>query len=109
MVRLKHPSLSPDRESAPHWRTTALGWYISMTLAIICTSSRICHAQGKKECLFLNTAEARGQLTHRFEDGLVGLVVDPVPQRVIHGVVFALPSTDVLSKDALAACVTATM
>lgn len=35
MVRLKQPSLSPDRESAPHWRTTALGWYISMTLAMI--------------------------------------------------------------------------
>lgn len=35
MVRLKQPSLSPERESAPHWRTTALGWYISMTLAMI--------------------------------------------------------------------------
>ncbi|CAG5866304.1 unnamed protein product [Menidia menidia] len=37
MVRLKQPSLSPDRESAPHWRTTALGWYISITLAMIFT------------------------------------------------------------------------
>lgn len=95
MVRLKHPSLSPDRESAPHWRTTALGWYISITLAIICTRSNVCQAQ-KKARLFLNTAEARGQFTHRFEDGLVGLVVDPVPQWVIHGVVFTLASTDVL-------------
>lgn len=33
-VRLKHPSLSPDRESAPHCRTIALGWYISITLVI---------------------------------------------------------------------------
>ena len=47
MVRLKHPSLSPDRESAPHWRTTALGWYISMTLAIICTRSNVGLAQKK--------------------------------------------------------------
>lgn len=33
-VRLKHPSLSPDRESAPHCKTIALGWYISITLVI---------------------------------------------------------------------------
>lgn len=90
MVRLKHPSLSPDRESAPHWRTTALGWYISMTLAMIYTRSDIRHAQNP------NTPRARGGLTHGFKDGLVGLVVDPVPQRVIHSVVFALPGADVL-------------
>lgn len=41
MVRLKQPSLSPDRESAPHWRTTALGWYISITLAMIYTNDSI--------------------------------------------------------------------
>lgn len=34
MVRLKQPRRSPDSESAPHWRTTALGWYISITFAI---------------------------------------------------------------------------
>lgn len=39
MVRLKQPSLSPDSESAPHWRTTALGWYISITLAMIYTNN----------------------------------------------------------------------
>lgn len=33
-VRLKHPNLSPDRESAPHCRTIALGWYISITFVI---------------------------------------------------------------------------
>lgn len=35
MVRLKQPNRSPDRESAPHWSTTALGWYISITLDMI--------------------------------------------------------------------------
>lgn len=35
IVRLKHPSLSPESESAPHCSTTALGWYISITLAMI--------------------------------------------------------------------------
>lgn len=50
----------------------------------------------KKASPFPNTTEARGPSTHRFEDGLVGLVVDAVPQWVIYGVVFALPSTDVL-------------
>ena len=30
--KLKHPSLSPARESAPHCSTTALGQYSSMTL-----------------------------------------------------------------------------
>lgn len=39
MVRLKQPSLSPDKESAPHCRTTALGWYISITLAMIYTNN----------------------------------------------------------------------
>lgn len=34
-VRLKHPNLSPDNESAPHCNTTALGWYISITFDII--------------------------------------------------------------------------
>jgi hypothetical protein len=38
MVRLKQPSRSPDKESAPHWSTTAEGWYISITLAMIYTS-----------------------------------------------------------------------
>jgi len=41
MVRLKQPSLSPDKESAPHWRTTADGWYISITLAMIYASVRV--------------------------------------------------------------------
>lgn len=95
MVRLKHPSLSPDRESAPHWRTTALGWYISITLAIICTGNNLGHAQ-KQARPCLEASGARGEGTHRFEDGLVGLVVDPVPQRVVHRVVFALPCADVL-------------
>ncbi|CAK5280909.1 unnamed protein product [Mycena citricolor] len=34
IVRLKQPSLSPARESAPHWRTTAEGRNTSMILAI---------------------------------------------------------------------------
>lgn len=34
MVRLKQPSLSPDRESDPHCKTTALGWNVSITLDI---------------------------------------------------------------------------
>lgn len=46
MVRLKQPSLSPDRESAPHWRTTALGWYISITLAMIYTNDNKTNASG---------------------------------------------------------------
>lgn len=32
MVRLKQPNRSPDRESEPHCKTTALGWNISITL-----------------------------------------------------------------------------
>lgn len=40
-VRLKHPSLSPDSESAPHCNTTALGWYISITLDIIYNQHKI--------------------------------------------------------------------
>ena len=35
-VRLKQPNLSPERESAPHCKTTALGWYISITFVITC-------------------------------------------------------------------------
>lgn len=32
MVKLKQPNRSPDRESEPHCKTTALGWNISITL-----------------------------------------------------------------------------
>ena len=42
--KLKHPSLSPDSESAPHCKTTASGWYTSMTFWILryyCTGLRI--------------------------------------------------------------------
>ena len=35
--RLKQPRRSPESESAPHCSTTALGWYISITLAITYT------------------------------------------------------------------------
>lgn len=34
MVRLKQPSRSPDKESEPHCKTTALGWNVSITLDI---------------------------------------------------------------------------
>ena len=37
-VRLKQPSLSPERESAPHWSTMALGWYSSITRDITGTN-----------------------------------------------------------------------
>lgn len=39
---------------------------------------------------------SRGGVTHRFENGLVGLVVDAVPQWVIHSVVFPFACPDVL-------------
>ena len=35
-VRLKQPNRSPDRESEPHCKTTALGWNISITLDMTC-------------------------------------------------------------------------
>lgn len=35
---------------------------------------------------------------YRFEDGLVRLVVDAVPQRVVHRVVLSLPGSDVLRR-----------
>ncbi len=35
IVRLKHPSLSPASESAPHCRTTADGEYDSITFEMI--------------------------------------------------------------------------
>jgi hypothetical protein len=38
-VRLKQPSLSPERESAPHCSTMALGWYSSITRDITGTKS----------------------------------------------------------------------
>jgi hypothetical protein len=50
-VRLKHPSLSPERESAPHWRTIALGWYSSMTRDITGTN------KPKKCCTKLKKVE----------------------------------------------------
>lgn len=43
MVRLKHPSLSPDRESDPHCKTTALGWNVSITLDITYTRNLLLH------------------------------------------------------------------
>lgn len=52
MVRLKQPSLSPERESAPHWRTTALGWYISMTLAMIWQRHQQPASDKKKICVW---------------------------------------------------------
>lgn len=95
MVRLKQPSRSPDRESAPHWSTTALGWYISITLAMIWKHHAADYLQQCETHAWLRRASL---VTYGFEYGFVRLVVDPIPEWVVHSVVFALPSTNVLQK-----------
>lgn len=107
MVRLKQPSLSPDSESAPHWRTTALGWYISITLAMIYTNNTntITNVSLQK----CQSAKVNNSFfTHRLKYGFIGLIVNPIPQRVIHSVIFALSSSDVLqiTKQISTGCIT---
>ena len=72
--RLKQPSLSPANESAPHWRTMALGRYTSMTLDITCGGERGREGGRERErekrmesCLTVYYK----YITHRFENGLV--------------------------------------
>lgn len=96
MVRLKQPSLSPDSESAPHWRTTALGWYISITLAMIYTNTNTITNVWVQKCQSAKVTNSF--FTHRLKYGFIGLVVNPIPQRVIHSVIFALSSSDVLQR-----------
>jgi len=42
MDRLKQPSLSPERESAPQHMTMAPGWYISITCMRVCECVGVC-------------------------------------------------------------------
>lgn len=98
MVRLKQPSLSPDRESAPHCRTTALGWYISITLAMIYTKKHLVSQMLLSIKGNLNQQNISSLFTHRFENGFIWLIINPIPQRVIDSVIFTLPSTDVLQR-----------
>lgn len=36
--------------------------------------------------------------THRFEDGFIRFIVNPIPQWIVHSVVFTLSSTDILQE-----------
>ncbi len=40
MLRLKQPSRSPERESEPHWSTSAVGLYTSITFVSTGTKMR---------------------------------------------------------------------
>lgn len=41
---------------------------------------------------------SKSQSTYRFEDGFIRFIINPIPQWVIHSIVLALPSPDVLQR-----------
>ena len=69
-VRLKQPNLSPLSESAPHCRTMAEGWYVSITATTTNFQSQLASSGGMGICftylLIWSVQRCFGRTRHRF-------------------------------------------